>query len=109
MTTTQKITALRKKLSARQKQLEKFSEKISKDKAKEKALKKEIEGITEEISELETKELTEVLNTSGITAADVHNAIIAGLIKPSAESANTVTKADISAEKEESENEISSS
>lgn len=89
MTKSQKIAGLRKKMTSRQKQLEKCSAKISNEKTKEKALKKEIEYISEEISQLEIQELSAAMTTSGITAADVQNAIIAGLIKPSANTAES--------------------
>lgn len=118
MTTTQKLAALNKKLTSRKKALEKNDEKIAKDKARGKALHKELNEIAEEISQLEMKVLSETLNTSGITASDVQNAIVAGLIKPS--SANnekdgatysTVTAADTTKDTEvkEDTNEVSDS
>ena len=89
MTTSQKIAGLRKKMTSRQKQLTEINSKISKEKAKEKALKKEIDRIAEEISQFEIKELSDTLTASGITAADVQNAITSGLIRPSEKSENT--------------------
>ncbi len=120
MTTAQKLVSLRKKLASRNKMLEKNDAKVAKDKARAKALHKEVSDIVEEIAQLEVKALSETLNTSGITAADVQEAIAAGLIKPSTTDKgkeqdgatyNTVTSADSTKEADvkENTNEISDS
>ncbi len=110
MTIAQKLTALNKKLASRKKMLEKNDERIAKDKARGKALHKEINEIAEEISQLEVKALSETLNTSGITAADVQNAIVAGIIKPSSTNEKDgATYSTTKAEKKEDMNEVSDS
>ena len=81
MNTESKLAQLRKKSEKKAKELADCGEVIAKTKAAIKALKKELSRINSEISALELMQLSETLNSNGITAADITAAIAAGNIK----------------------------
>lgn len=83
MNTENKLAALRKRYEKKFKDLADCETTIAKTKAEIKALKKELAAIRAEISALEMMQLSETLNSNGITPADITAAIAAGHIKKS--------------------------
>lgn len=108
---SQKIAALKKKISARENKREKLVIRISVLKHNCKIVSKELSALNDEIQKLELEQLSENLKKNGITANDVAAAIADGIIKKNVSKAENVASGEekLGTEREETVNETSGS
>lgn len=76
-----KIMQLHKKISAKQKKLASNEIILKAAKSSIKALKKDISDLECEVSQLQLQQLSDTLSEKGITAADIEEAIAAGIFE----------------------------